>query len=88
MSGFVGWWEVMSAEEAVIELEIEQIRELFRDMFKRIGRVEYWCGERIATDNTKEMLNELSGSLESINFRIETLKIDAFDKHWKRNGDK
>ena len=88
MSGFIGWWEVMSAEEAVIEQEIKQIRELCRDMFKRIGRIEYWCGERIATDNTKEMLNELSGSLECVHVRIATMKIEAFDKHWKRNGDK
>lgn len=88
MSGFVEWWEVMSAEEAVIEQEIKQMRELCRDMFKRIGRIEYWCGERIATDNTKEMLNELSCGLEDVHFRIGTIKIDAFDKHWKRNGDR
>lgn len=37
MSGFVGWWEVMSAEEAVIEQEIKQIRELCRDMFTKEG---------------------------------------------------
>lgn len=88
MSGFVGWWEVMSAEEAVIEQEIKQTRELCRDMLKRIGRIEHWCGERIATDNTKEMLQELSGSLECVHVRIATMKTEAFDKHWKRNGDK
>lgn len=88
MSGFVGWWEVMSAEEAVIEQEIKQMRELCRDVFKRIERVEYWCGESIAADDTKEMLNELSRGLESTRFQIGTLKTAAFDKHWKRNGDK
>lgn len=88
MSGFVEWWEVMSAEEAVIEQEIKQIRELCRDMFKRIGRVEYCCGESVASADTKERLNELSRGLESVLFQISTLKMAAFDKHLKRKGDK
>ena len=88
MSGFVGWWEVMSAEEAVIERDIEQMRELCRDISRRIDRVEYWCGKRIATDYAKKMLDLIPGSLECVHVRMATKKQEAFDKHWERNGDK
>jgi len=88
MSGFVGWWEVISAEKTVIEREIEQIRELCRDISRRIYRVEHWCGKRIATDNTKEMLDTIPGRLSGIEIRMAKMKQEIFDKHWERNSDK
>ena len=43
MSGFVGWFESITADEAVIEQEIKQIREITRDILKRIAcRVLVW----------------------------------------------
>lgn len=87
MSFFVGWFEKISGESAVIEREIEQMRELCRDITKRIGCVERLCGKRFITDATKESLNEASRSLEDCITLIKTEQTYGFDAHWKRNGD-
>ena len=88
MSGFIGWYEIMTAEESVIEHEIKQIRVLSRDISCRISRVERFSGERFATENIEKMINTLPDCLECVHSRIYTMTTKAFDEHRKRNGDK